>query len=515
MFRGHRQDHHPPLVDTSSPSEVIRPLGPCEIYSSSRHALGFYKCVANTCQYSVLRTKLGDRGLHDILETAVANVILATPSLAVGIVGQDGSHPHFVRLPSIRTEHHIELINTSRRDTNDSMLLRTLERLHDQPWPEIEQRPPWKLTIILDNQLSEDEMLVFDAIFTAHHAIVDGRSTSEFHTRLLNELNGPLTPPSELTNGTLNMARPHDFPPTLEQLIAFSTSWGFLARTLFRELGPKWLQSGESGSIWTGAAVTPEPCRTRLRLVIIPAASVPAVLGACRRHNTTLTALLHALILLSLSKNLKPDQAPAFQSSTPIDLRPFVKGHSQSGGTESLFGVYVTAQTHCYKSDVVAQLRDRPSAAEVWTIAATLRKSIRQHLDNIPRDDIMSMLGWVTDWKKFWLSKGGKPRQDTWEVSNIGSMSPSHEESDEPEQRGWKIQRSIMSQSAMVAGAAIGISVSGVTGCGINLALGWQEGIVEEVIVDALTSDLQTWLDHVGHRDDDFINCSNDAVAGN
>ncbi|KAL1838389.1 hypothetical protein VTJ49DRAFT_2701 [Mycothermus thermophilus] len=341
----------------SSPDKFVRPLGPCEIYSSSRHALDFYKCVANTCQYSVSRTRLGDRDFRDIMETAVANVVLATPSLAVGIVGQHDSRPHFVRPPSVRMEHHIEYINGTRTDAIDSTLLRALERLHDQCWPEIEQRPPWKLIAIIEDPLPEDDMLVFDAIFAAHHAIADGRSTREFHVRLLNELNGSLKSPCELSSGTLNTECLREFPPPQEQLVAFSTSWGFLVQTLFRELGPKWLQR--------------------------------------------------------------------------------------------------KAQSHTYESDVVTELRDRPSAAGVWTVAATLRNSIRQHLGNVPRDDIMSLLGWVTDWKKFWLSKVGNPRQAAWEVSNIGSMSLSYEEGDGPEQRDWKIQRSIMSQSAMVAGAAI------------------------------------------------------------
>jgi hypothetical protein len=114
------------------------------------------------------------------------------------------------------------------------------------------------------------------------------------------------------------------------------------------------------------------------------------------------------------------------------------------------------------------------------------------------------MLGWVTDWPKFWLSKVGQPRQDTWEVSNIGSMPDGHEER-EGENGGWKIQRSLMSQGATVAGAAVGISVAGVAGCGVSIVLGWQEGVVERETADGLASDLQRWLDRLGEGQTDFI----------
>jgi hypothetical protein len=210
------------------------------------------------------------------------------------------------------------------------------------------------------------------------------------------------------------------------------------------------------------------------------------------------------LALASFARHLTPEEALAFRSSTPIDLRPFIDSNSQPGGSKDLFGVHVTAQSHDWGAHTIAALRKAPSTAEVWKIAADLRRSMKQHMDKVPKDDIMSMLGWVTDWPKFWLSKVGQPRQNTWEVSNIGSMPDGHEEREE-ENGGWKIQRSLMSQGATVAGAAVGISVSGVAGCGVSIVLGWQEGVVERETVDGLASDLQRWLDRLGEGQADFI----------
>jgi hypothetical protein len=437
----------------------------------------------------------------------VANVVLATPTLAVAIRGQEGSCPYFVRPPIIRMEHHIEYIVKPRNDTKDWVLLRTLEEQHDKTWPDIDQRPPWKLIVVIEDLLPGDEVLVFDAVFAAHHAIADGRSTAEFHIKLLKELNGPPIPPRELSSGVLNTTGLPELPLPQEQVVPFTTSWGFLIRTLLRELGPAWLLGGQFGGFWTGDPVTREPCRTRLRLVTIPAASAPRILEACRRQHVTLTSLLHALVLASMARRLGSEQAEAFRSSTPIDLRPFIKDHQYRAKPGFLFGVYVTAQSHIHDANLVKSIRKDFSEAMVWKVATTLRNNIKQHVANIPKDDIMSMLGWVTDWNQFWLSKVGKPRHDTWEVSNIGSICPSYGEGDGSGQGGWRIQRSILSQGATVAGAAISVSVAGVAGCGIHLGLGWQEGIVEEGLVDGLTTDLQCWLDNLGRGVAHFLSC--------
>ena len=65
---------------------------------------------------------------------------------------------------------------------------------------------------------------------------------------------------------------------------------------------------------------------------------------------------------------------------------------------------------------------------------------------------------------------------------------------------GWKIQRSTLSQGASVSGAAVSISVAGVTGAEVGIALGWQEGIVETEIVDGVAADLEAWLGHLGQN---------------
>ncbi|KAK4105960.1 hypothetical protein N658DRAFT_562945 [Parathielavia hyrcaniae] len=481
----------------------IRPLGPSEMYSASRHAVGFYKCVANTCRYSVSLPALGGQALRDVLDTAVANVVLDIPSLSVGIVGEDSNRAQFAQCPSIDLEHHLEYMEKGGVEpgTLHSMLLRILENQHDQSWPEIERRPPWKLTVVVRDPAPENGIIVLDAMFAVHHAVADGRSTALFHSKLLNELNHSSGRPAQLVGrvldpkgaGVSELVRPQ------EEFVGFSLSWGLLLKMLWRELAPVWLQGQQPAIPWGGKVITPSPCRTRLRLVTVPAVTVAGVLAACRDNQTTLTPLIHALALESFARQVPREEAAAFHSSTPIDLRPFIDSDSLPGGSSrGLFGVFVTGQYHSFDASTIATMRAAPSKDEIWRVAAGLRHSMKAHINNIPRNDIMSLLGWIPDWRRFWLSKVGKPRQHTWEVSNVGSMPGGQAEMKESSCRGWQIERSAMSQGATVTGAAISISVSGIAGGEIGIVLGWQEGVVNQDMVDALAADLEDWLARLG-----------------
>lgn len=439
--------------------------------------------------------RLGAQKIGDVLETAVANAVLAIPSLSVGIVGQDTSKPYFVQRPLINLEHHVQCLDEPDLDSSasDTSLLRILEQQHDRSWPEIESRPPWKLTVLVKRPSSKDSLLVFDMVFAVHHAIADGRSTALFHTKLLDELNHSRGPPTQLSGHILTIDGGSLLVRPQEELVNLSKSWSFLIRTLWRELGPGWFSGQQAEAPWTGKAITREPCQTRLRLVTVSAANLSHILAACRAIKTTLTPLLHVLVLASLSRLVRPEEAKAFRSSTPIDLRPFIDNALQAQGRESPFGVFVTAQSHPFDASAIVAMREKPEEDEIWKAAADLRCSMRQHLDGVPKDDIMSMLGWVSDWQSFWLGKVGKPRGDTWEVSNIGPMPIKRETTE-----GWSIHRSMMSQGATVAGAAINLSVAGVSGGDLCIVLGWQEGIVETETIDGLVADLEGWLDRLG-----------------
>ncbi|KAK0628128.1 hypothetical protein B0T17DRAFT_588338 [Bombardia bombarda] len=396
------------------------------------------------------------RPIRDILEVAIANLVLSSPSLSVGIDGEETSAPCFVALTSLDLLNHFDCVESTATDANplerEATLRHTLEALHDQLWPDVSLRPPWQVKAIVYPQQSDGKLLI-DVVFSLHHALGDGRSTAVFHTKLLNELNSASGRPSQLTGYVLHVSHRAELVRPQEELVKFTKSWPFLIGTLWRTLGPTWLRGPQPTPAWSGKPVSQEPFQTRLRFLTITTAAVPRLLSLCRAHGTTLTPLLHALTLAFLSRRLLPPPGAGFCSGTPIDLRPFVDGRSRPGSLGGTMGVFVTSQSHKFEPDRIAGLRQGDQEDEIWKVAMELRQDQKKRLASLPRDDIMSMLGWVRDWHKYWLNMVGKPRSDTWEVSNIGSMAGGHGEvTGAPE--GWKIQRSIMTQGAAVAGPA-------------------------------------------------------------
>lgn len=167
-----------------------------------------------------------------------------------------------------------------------------------------------------------------------------------------------------------------------------------------------------------------------------------------------------------------------------------------------LIGSYVTGQEHRFEEATLNSLRTRrddvkKTEEDIWTVARSVKADIQTRLALIPRDDIVGMLSWVSDWHARWLKMVGRPRDITWEVSNLGSMAgTSTEDSNEGE---WKITQSVFTQSAIVAGAGFSVNVCSVKEMSLSITLCWQESIVETALMEAVAEDLHSWLRRISN----------------
>jgi hypothetical protein len=483
----------------------VRPLGSREIAASSRHALGLYRRLAHTCCYT--KSPQGDS--FAAIENAVARVVKDTPFLRVGIVDENTNKPYFVDLNPINLKSHVEW----KKAKNEDELFHILEEEHDQLFLEIDRQPPWKVTVV--EGLTDTTL---EIIFAVHHSIADGKSTAVFHKHLLQALNIPNLAVPELRNHVLDLTIPADLPLPLEELIKFNISFLFLLKTLWKEFAPAWLKPTPFLP-WGGKPVTLEPYKTNVRLVTISNGTLTPLLAACRAKGVTLTPLLHILILASLAQRLPADTASSFSGTTPISLRPLAQPQCAIDLNEA-FSVLVTSSMHEFDQETVSNFRTQQSTADksssssslwedlIWKETYKLRSQLKTKVETLPNDDIVGLLSWVSDWHKYWTSKFGAPRDCTWEVSNIGSMSGSSNSTSsnmsssslslsssiKTTQSPWKITRSIMSQPVSIAGTAICVSVSGVKDGPVSVALTWQEGIVETGLVEGLADDLDAWF---------------------
>ena len=111
-----------------------------ERFSTARHHLGYYRCVAITAKYSIDEHP---EDLSPILETALANVILQHPALCCGIINEDKKDPAFIRLNSIDVSKCIEYrdLDVLTAEEYDQKLTEIIEHQHRQIWPHLNRQP--------------------------------------------------------------------------------------------------------------------------------------------------------------------------------------------------------------------------------------------------------------------------------------------------------------------------------------------------------------------------------------
>ncbi|EHA58272.1 hypothetical protein MGG_04610 [Pyricularia oryzae 70-15] len=496
-----------------APENFLRPLGKYETMSSSRHSLGFYRRVINTCRYEQAPSDNDTQPLQQVIEAALARVVLELPGLRIAIADESSPNPSFVAVPSIDIRsHHLEFVSLDHRDhdqecSDDPALMQFLQGEHSKLWPNVSSQPPWKLTVV---QRAGSPLV--DLVYAAHHGITDGGGTARFHAFLLRSLSASsqLPFPQELSaeSGVLDCSvhRPN-LGPEMSQLVKLDVSWLYLAKEVVKDMAPAWL----SGTVapWAGAPPNPEPYQTHLRLVTVAPELATMLKSACRARQTTLTPLLHALVLVSLCRVL-PDEDKtipglSFAADTPISLRPYMTRPLPTGFNEPSLSVpMVTTHRHLFSGPTVSRALASSNDDDelVWSVAAQIKSTLAQRQSTLPRDDVAGLLPYSGDWRTRWLAAAARPRSGTWEISNLGAVPEpigSTAGMDFAQQPSWRITRTIFSQGTDVCGDAFGLSVAGSRDSGtICISINWQQGILDVEMMDRFTREFRALLERTG-----------------
>jgi hypothetical protein len=377
------------------------------------------------------------------------------------------------------------------RHTRLRDLARILEDEHGNAFSNLDRQPPWRVLCVEDSA-------TLCVSFAVHHSIADGISTKMFHEGLLSALNWNLAHanPSNTNDDVISFADPPTLPPSLEDMMNFKISWSFLLRTLWKEFGPRWFRSSNMEQPWTGNPYTSTPNKTNVRLVVISGESLVEVLQGCRARATTLTPLIHAVVLYAMTKNLREDNPKAFAVQTPLNLRPFIEDfmNKRTVQNSEAFGDYVTSVTHQFDHSMVQSMREATNSGQdieaMWRVAGNVTADLRARRQLIPNDDVIGLLPYVNDFHTHFKDKLGCTRDATWEISNIGSLPSNSEEIDNED--SCNITQSFFTQPGHVTGPAISVNVSGVQLKGITISLCWQESVVDMKMVNAAAKDIET-----------------------
>ncbi|KAF3069482.1 hypothetical protein CFAM422_007365 [Trichoderma lentiforme] len=478
--------------------QILRKLGDNEHFSSSRHSLGIYRCVTVSCRYSHPPSSHPDgTSISPNFFAALATVVKDQPMLRVGITGDDTNDAHFTHIPSIDLRDQVSVVAVPCQSVQEyeDKVAEQQGREHDQKFQDLAVRPPWRITILRpssDNagvveQLKGQE----DVFFAFHHSLMDGTSGRRFHEMLL------ATPayqgqqvPAEPEH-VLSFPEPSSLPEPQEQVVNFTLSISYTVKTLWTALGPTFLQPPKQ-PIWNALPVDFSlPYKTRVKPIDISPEVLTALLSACRQHSVTITALLHSLVLTSLSSRIpSPTEAPAFAASTPISLRPFTSPSMDPAYVTSL-RCLVAATVHHFSPEMVSALRapDADINALIWQNALHVKDHLADKLSSLPHDDVSGMLKYVSDWFSFWRGRDGRPRTESWEISNIGVLkNPETQQADVP-----RATRMLFTNGAMAAGAPVAVNVASVAGDKLTIGLSWHDSVLKEEVADWLAEDLSSY----------------------
>lgn len=152
----------------------------------------------------------------------------------------------------------------------------------------------------------------------------------------------------------------------------------------------------------------------------------------------------------------------------------------------------ISSFTHQFSPSVVTAFRQPGADIDglIWQNAQRVKAELNGKLATMPQDDILGMLKYIGDWFGFWHQKNGKPRSESWEVSNIGVLkNPISPDSDAPS-NCTQITRLLFTNGAMVAGPALGVNCGSVARSSLTAALSWQDTVVSDEVVIHLADDL-------------------------
>lgn len=492
-------------------------MGNHEAYQLAMHTLDQYRGTVVACNYR-MPPSLARPGSLDVLQgrfyDALTRVVLSQPHMQVGITGEDSKSPAFVRLEKLDLRNHADWREIAGSNQIETAYLESMQTQLDSRYKHLSTQPGWRVVVL--HEPGAESMRVLYVWNHVHH---DGMSAKIFHQQLLRHLNeslkksDELTPPKDPESPARWVVELPDcsekLPPNPELLSSWPMTPAFLLRILWRELKPPSLfPPGNTHATW--APIQASPYATRFHTFTVDCKVVSKLVNTCRSHRTTLTGLIHALVLVSLTYLL--GDMKGFASRTPFDLRHVLPSHTPKypwlQPKESMCN-YVSVVEHEFDNKVVAEIRSKMTdqAADVklsagvmevvWSVSARVRREIEDRLELGEKNDLIGVMKFVSDWRTQQRADAKKARQMSWLVTNLGVIDGGATEAQEQEE-GWSLRRAELVLSAEVPSAAISVSVMTVKEEKMCITCSWQECVVDPSLAEGLVADLERWLNEIG-----------------
>ncbi|KAI1332969.1 hypothetical protein F5Y16DRAFT_414775 [Xylariaceae sp. FL0255] len=489
--------------------KVLRKLGGIDSYLLAMYNLRQYCGTSVSCRYMIPPSLAGAGGRQQLkaaVETAIDGAVLKHTMLQVGIISAESSKPKWVKLDKIDRCAHINWHFLDESTDLERTLHEVTASQLDAKFSDLHVRPGWKVDLLCTENMLE-------LLFTWSHPHADGMSGKIFQQDILANLtssntSGPFREPDDV------LEFPKSIPvliPPVEKMMKFPMDFMFVLKTLWFLAKPSVFSNSPYLADW--APIPRAPYKSQFRMISIRQSILSNILSASRHHNTTLTGLLHALLLVSLASRVEEKAARAFTGATTVDMRRFLPvsppGYPEFDPDQTM-GNFVTVLDHRFRPSLVSSIRSFMSARKddqslpkavlelLWSTATRVRGEIVHKLDIRGRNDKIGLGKFVSDWQAEMKKIARRPRETSWEVTGLGVLGDSTNVDLNSQDSGWSLQRAQFALSAQTTGAALEISPVSVAGHGLCVGVGWQDCVFDISFGESVTNDLERWLVQIG-----------------
>ncbi|KAH7251489.1 hypothetical protein BKA59DRAFT_394063 [Fusarium tricinctum] len=494
------------------PKSFLRRLGYIELYQSGMHNVNHYCSTITTCRYTLPPSLVGYDKHSEVVkafDAAVAQTVIQFPMLQVGLVGEGTRKPAWVSLPSVDLAAHMIWDVRADSANYDEEFEANLGYQLDAKFERLETQPGWRL-LLMRTQTGD----FVDAMFVWNHTNTDGVGSKIFHETLLKHLSEPstTTPLIGTTRVMTTAVSRETFPQPQEKLAKHRVTVGFAFSEIWHNFGPSAFLSSTAKARW--APIRATPYITRSKCINIGPVTLKRLLNLCREHETTLTGLLHGIVLACLSVDLSEGKADAFNVITAMDQRRFIREEDRPSkfaelNPENSIQNCVASIYHTFNRDIVSDIRAQARINNwapqpihslepaIWKAAKIIRSDIQERLDLGLTNSVVGLMKLVTDWQEYHRNTLKKPRELSWIVTNIGVMDNKPKGAAGGED-GWSLEKARFSLCADVAGPAMQIGTASVKGGGLTIDLTWQDLDELNDVGTRLAQDVESWLMYLG-----------------
>ena len=441
-----------------------------------------------------------DRGINGRLRShlisALRAVVLQHAALNCGIIDENSQNPAFVRLKQLDLTKHLDLRfhedkpsipRSILSDKQNRRMEHTLSDQHRHFWRNLATRPAWKLMVVVQTDTMFPAQLVVDVSFIFHHALIDGLSGILFHKSLLDALNSTAPNPTA-SDYLIKVPETLTLPPPVEHCLDLRVTFSRLILEFLNEQRPAWTRS--MSSPWTGSPaylLEGTSFVSHVRFFEINELHLRSLLQKCKIHNTTLTTLLHGIIVHCLS-DMVPN-AKSFVATTPYSVRNF----SDSSSDDLVNQISVV--TNKFSRRTMKSMTGHRNGLDFCgfvKLGSQFQLNLRKARTEFPANSTLSFLRFVPDFHEFFREKLGKSRNATYEVSNISVFQ--NPKIDSHDEEKWSVSRLLFTQAGSVVGNALSFNVASVKDGMLTVSLTWQDGAVDTNLAERLRANVQEYM---------------------